>query len=53
MSTELTTAFTTAMTTIKSDILTLMTAVVPGALGIFGVGLALAYGKRFFRSLAS
>lgn len=53
MTDALTTAFTTAVTAIKGDVMSLLSVAITPALGIFGVGVALRFGKRFFTSLAN
>ncbi len=53
MTEAMTTAFSTALTTIQGDVMGMVTTAIPIALGLFGVGMALRYGKRFFASLAS
>lgn len=52
MSQDLTTAFTSGITSIKGDITTLMTSAAPAALAIAGIGIALSFGMNFFRKLA-
>lgn len=47
------TAFSTAVETIKSDVLAMMTVALPAGLSIMGVMLALRLGVNFFRSIAS
>lgn len=53
MSEALTTAFTTAVTGIQTDVMDLLGVAIVPALAIFGVGVALAFGKRFFTTLAN
>lgn len=53
MNEALTTAFTTAVTGIKSDVMDLLAIAIVPALAIFSVGIALSFGKKFFRSLAN
>lgn len=53
MAEGLTTAFTTAVTAIQTDVSSLLSVAIGPALGIFGVGVALRYGKKFFKSLAA
>lgn len=53
MAESLTTAFTTAVTGIQTDVMELLGTAIGPALKIFGVGVALAFGKRFFKSLAA
>lgn len=52
MGSELTTAFTTAITSIKADVITLVSAAAPPSLAIAGIGIALRIGMNFFRSIA-
>lgn len=52
MTTELTTAFSTAITTIKGDVVDLLTTALPAALAIAGITIALRIGISFFRSIA-
>lgn len=53
MTEGLTTAFTTAVTAIQTDVMGLLSVAIKPALAIFGVGVALNFGKRFFTSLAN
>lgn len=53
MGEELITAFSGAITSIKGDVTSLMSAAVGPALAIAGIGIALSFGKRFFTSLAA
>lgn len=53
MTEGLTTAFTTAVNAIQTDVMSLLSVAIVPALGIFGVGVALRFGKRFFTSLAN
>lgn len=53
MNEALTTAFTTAVTAIQTDVMDLLKIAIVPALAIFGVGIALSFGKRFFSRLAS
>lgn len=48
----LTTAFGTALTTIQTDSLGLITKAAPIALGIAGIFIAVRLGMRFFKSVA-
>lgn len=48
----ITTAFTTAMTTIQGDVTTLVAAAIAPALVICGIFLAPKLGVRFFKSVA-
>lgn len=52
MNEALTTAFTTAVTGIKGDVMTMLTTALPAGLTIMGVGLAVSIGIGFFRSIA-
>lgn len=52
MSTELTTAFTTAVDSIKSDVMSMISTALPAGLAIMGIGLAVTIGIGFFRSVA-
>lgn len=45
-------AMGTAFGTIKDDVLSLFNTALPIALSIFGVGLAITLGIRFFKSVA-
>lgn len=49
----ITTAFTTALTTIQTDAMGLIAAAAPIALGIAGVFISVKLGVRFFKSVAS
>lgn len=53
MNEALTTAFTTAVTGVKTDVFDLLAIAIVPALAIFGVGIALKFGKKFFSSLAA
>lgn len=53
MSETLTSAFTTAVGTIKTDVLTMLSTALPAGLAIMGVGLAVRIGINFFRSIAN
>ena len=46
-------AFTTATTTIKSDVIEMIGVALPAGLAIMGIGLAVRIGLNFFRSVAS
>jgi hypothetical protein len=46
------TAFTTALTTIKTDVLSALTVVAPIAIGIAGVFMVYKIGMKFFKGLA-
>lgn len=52
MGEALTGAFTTAVGTIKADVLTMIQTALPAGLAIMGVGLAVSIGIGFFRSIA-
>ncbi len=52
MSEALTQAFTTAVTTIKGDVLDMIAVALPAGLTIMGIGLAVRIGIGFFRSVA-
>lgn len=49
----ITTAFTTALTTIQSDAMSLISAALPPALIIAGTFIAVKLGIRFFKSVAN
>lgn len=53
MSEALTSSFTTAVGTIKTDVLNMLTTALPAGLAIMGVGLAVRIGINFFRSIAN
>ena len=53
MTEAMTTAFGTALTTSQTDVTGMITTALPIALGLFGIGMALRWGKNFFSSLAS
>lgn len=53
MSESLKLALTTAMTTVKSDVLEIMEVAVPAALAVVGVVMAVKIGVNFFKSLAT
>lgn len=52
MSTDLVTAFTTAITTIQGDVVNMVKAALPGGLIIMGIFLASRLGVAFFKSIA-
>jgi len=52
MSETLTSAFTTAVGNIKTDVLTMISTALPAGLTIMGIGLAVSIGVRFFKSVA-
>lgn len=49
----LTTAMTTAFTSVVSDVTTAMTSIAPIALPLVGVGLVVTIGLRFFKKVAN
>ena len=53
MTEALTGAFTTAVGTVKSDVLTMVQTALPAGLAIMGIGLAVRIGINFFRSIAN
>lgn len=52
MSTTVTEAFTTAVGTIKTDVLSMIGTALPAGLTIMGIGLAVSIGIKFFRTVA-
>ncbi|MEE0419596.1 MAG: hypothetical protein UDG86_06070 [Lachnospiraceae bacterium] len=52
MGEEITTAFSTALTTIKTDAMSLIATALPPALLITGVFIVVKLGVRFFKSVA-
>lgn len=52
MGEELITTFTTAMTSIQGDVMSMVKAALPGGLVIMGVFLASRLGVAFFKSIA-
>ncbi len=52
MSEALLTNFTTAVTQIKTDVLSMIGTALPAGLSIMGIGLAVSIGVRFFKSVA-
>ena len=52
MTTEMVSAFTSGITSIKGDILALLVVVIPLALVIMGIVMAIRYGKRAFKTLS-
>lgn len=52
MSEAMTTAFSTALETVKTDVITMVTTALPIGLGIMGLFLAIRLGVGFFRSIA-
>ena len=53
MSESVKTALTTSMTTVKTDVLSIIEVAVPAALAIVGVVLAIKIGIRFFKSISA
>lgn len=53
MSEEMTTAVDTAFKAIKSDVTSMMSAALPVALAIVGIGLAVALSVKFFKKISS
>ncbi|MGN0132907.1 MAG: hypothetical protein ACI4AA_10735 [Lachnospiraceae bacterium] len=53
MSESVKTALTTAMTGVKTDVLSIIEVAVPAALAIVGVVMAIRLGVRFFKSIAT
>lgn len=49
---EVTTAITTALTSIKGDVVSIMGAVAAGGLAIFGIKFAASQGMAFFKKIA-
>lgn len=47
-----TTAISTALTAIKTDIVAVLEVAAPIAIGVMGIFLAWRYGIRFFKSLS-
>ncbi|MDO5836974.1 MAG: hypothetical protein Q4P17_10735 [Methanobacterium sp.] len=52
MSEAMTTAFSTALTSVQGDVTSLVTTALPVGLGIMGLMLAIRLGVKFFRSVA-
>ena len=52
MSETLITAFTTGLTSVQGDVVSLFTAALPIGIAIFGIGYAIRAGFGFFRSIA-
>jgi hypothetical protein len=52
MTSEMVTVFDSAITAIKTDVITLIEIVIPVALILFGIIVAIRYGKRAFRTLS-
>lgn len=46
------TALVTGLTAVKTDVLSIVTAILPIALGIVGVFLAVRFGMKFFKSVS-
>lgn len=53
MSETIKSALTTAMTSVKTDVLDILEVAVPAALAVVGVVMAIKIGVKFFKSLAS
>lgn len=53
MSEAMTTAFETALTGVKTDVVSMVTTALPIGLGIMGLFLAIRLGINFFRSIAN
>lgn len=53
MSETMTTAFSTALEAVKTDVTTMVTTALPIGLGIMGLFLAIRLGVNFFRSIAN
>ena len=53
MSEKIKNALTTAMTSVKTDVLDILEVAVPAALAVVGVVMAIKIGVKFFKSLAS
>lgn len=49
----MTAAFSTALNTIESDVVSMVTVALPIGLGIMGLFLAIRLGINFFRSVAN
>ena len=49
----LTTAMTTAFTSVVGDVTTAMTSIAPIALPLVGIGLVVSIGLKFFKKTAS
>ncbi len=53
MSEAMKTAFSTAVDTIKTDVVSMITVALPAGLGIAGIMIAVRLGIRFFKTIAS
>ena len=53
MSEAMNSAISTAFTNVKSDVMDVITAALPVALAIVGVGLAITLGVKFFKKISS
>ena len=53
MTEALTSSFTTAVGTVKTDVLTMISTALPAGLAIMGICLAVRIGINFFRSIAN
>lgn len=51
--TDIISALTTAMTTIKTDFFTALGGILPVALAIVGAGIVIVLGVRYFKRIAS
>lgn len=49
---DIITALTTAMTTVRTDFFSALTSILPIALAIVGAGLVIVLGVRYFKSIA-
>ena len=52
MTTEMVSSFTAGITDIQGDVISLLVVVIPIALVLFGIMLAIRFGKRAFRTLS-
>ena len=52
MSADMTTAFSTALTTIQGDSVSMITTALPIALGIVGIFIAVRLGIKFFKNVS-
>lgn len=50
---DIITALTTAMTTVKTDFFSALAGILPVALAIVGAGLVIVLGVRYFKRIAS
>lgn len=51
--TDIKAAMSSAMDTMKLDIVEMVATILPPALAVMGIGLAVAYGLKFFRKIAA